>query len=70
MQTRDGRVPAGMSNAEEDRQDTASALPGTPGPPTAERKRPAWVMIALLIALGIAAVIVVITVIPNGGVTP
>ena len=57
-----------MSNAEEDHLDTNSALPDTPAPATVERKRPAWMMIAVLVALAIAAMIVIMTVIPNGGV--
>jgi hypothetical protein len=46
-----------------------SALPETPGPPVAERKRPAWVLIALLVVLVVAVAIVLVTVIPNGGIT-
>ncbi|HTK63612.1 MAG TPA: hypothetical protein VL595_14600 [Pseudonocardia sp.] len=57
-----------MSNIEEERQDTDSALPATPPPATAERKRPAWVMIALLVVLAIAVAIILMSVIPNGGV--
>jgi hypothetical protein len=57
-----------MSNAEEDHLDTDSALPDTASPPVAERRRPAWAMIAVLVALAIVAAVVIMTVIPNGGV--
>lgn len=59
--------PGVMSNIEEEHQDTDSALPGTPPPATAERKRPAWMMIALLVVLAVAVAIILMTVIPNGG---
>jgi len=60
------RVPGGMSNIEEGRQDVNSAMPDDAGPPASERKRPAWMMIALLAALAIVAAVIILTVIPNG----
>jgi t-SNARE complex subunit (syntaxin) len=63
------RVPVIMSNIEEDRQDTGSALPDTAPPAAAERKRPAWVMIAMLVALAIVVAVVIMTVIPNGAIS-
>lgn len=68
MRSPDAWVPGSMPNAEEDHMDTDSALPDTASPPPAERKRPAWMMIALLVALAVAAAIIILTVIPNGGV--
>jgi hypothetical protein len=61
-----------MENAEDRQRDTAAGPAGlteVPKPPTMERKLPAWVTMAIMLAVAVVVAVVILTAIPNGAAT-